>query len=274
MVSFVIINYNTLQLTSDCIESIIEKTRGVTYEVIVVDNASSEQGVESLVGKFSGRISITLCKRASNLGFAKGNNFGIQVATGNFILLLNSDTVLKNDVASILVNFVDRNKRVAAVTSRLFFPDGTVQHNCQRFPSIRYTLAELLRIQKLLPKRFRGQLLFGGFFDYDTQAFPDWVWGTCFLFKKELLSQLPGKKLADDIFMYGEDIQWCLEFRKLGYEIGFEPAAEIVHLMGKSGGQKSELMKNGRDFLMKKYYSAVHRTCISVLEKCLAWSQR
>lgn len=265
-VSIVIVNYNTLELTSNCIQSVLDRVK-TSYEIILVDNNSSECRPEIFLERFP---TIQLIKSDTNLGFARGNNLGITRAKGKYILLLNSDTVLINDAVSIAMNFLERAIDIAVVSARLEYANGQVQHNCQRFPSITGKLFELLRLQKIIGPKRSSRVLFGSFFDYATRACPDWVWGTFFMFKKEILLQLPDKKLSDLFFMYGEDMQWCMEFRKLGYRIAFEPAARVIHFMGKSGGNKSELMENNLNTFMQMYYNAWHRACIRFLDTLLA----
>lgn len=265
-ISIVILNYNTFDLTVQCVKSVLEKTSGVSYEVIVVDNASPEGRADDFKKEFP---EIVLIKSEKNMGFAKGNNLGVAAARGQFILLLNSDTLLRSNVAETLRNFLVAQQHVAAVSARLEYPDGNVQHCCQRFPSVKYRLFELFRLQKVF-RNSGGRILMGSFFDHKSIAYPDWIWGTCFMFRKDLLKQLPGEKLADEFFMYGEDMQWCMEFRKRGYSIAFESAAVVVHLMGKSAGAKNELMNKNRQSFMNLYYSPFHQWCIRVLDKLLA----
>ncbi|SKC77232.1 glycosyltransferase family 2 protein [Ohtaekwangia koreensis] len=265
-VSVVIINYNTFELTCGCIQSVVEKTSGCTYEIIVVDNASTEGRVKEFLVRFP---FITLIESKVNVGFSKGNNIGIEQAKGEFILLLNSDTELQNDALSICQDFIKKDKKAAAVSALLKYPDGAIQHNCQRFPSIKYKLFELFRLQKFVPRRIGGRVLLGFFFDYNEVVYPDWIWGTFFMFRRESLKLLPQGKLADDFFMYVEDMQWCMEFRNLGYSIAFQPAAQVVHYMGKSGGAKSELIDQNIDRFMSKYYSPFERLCIRWLDRIL-----
>ena len=259
-VSIIIVNFNTFELTCQCIQSILDKVKGLAVEIILVDNHSHDVAPIEFQKKFS---CVKLVRSYSNLGFAKGNNLGISISNARYILLLNSDTRLKNDAVSSVKFFLDQHKDVAAATARLEYPDGKVQHNCQRFPSIKYQLIELLRLQKI-SKSVRKNL-FGPFFDYDSVAFPDWIWGTFFMFKKELLLQLPNQKLADDFFMYGEDMQWCLDFKKLNYKIGFVPEAQVIHYLGASKGNKNELMRVNYQKLMKQYYPRWKRKIISIL---------
>ena len=259
--SIIIINYNTFQLTCSCIQSIIDKTNGCTCEIILVDNGSTERPAEDFLQVVP---QIKLIQSRVNLGFAKGNNAGIEHALGNYILLLNSDTILINDAIRTCLDFAMNNNSVAVTTARLEYPEGVVQHNCQRFPSVKFKVFELFRIQKILGREAGGKILYGSFFDHRSRAYPDWVWGTFFLFQKRLLQYLPGKKLNDDYFMYGEDMQWCKAFKNLGYRVAFLPEARVLHLMGGSAGKKSEMMETNLNLFMKGNYSWLNRMLIKI----------
>jgi GT2 family glycosyltransferase len=266
--SIIILNYNTFELTCNCIRSIKEKTIGVRYELLLVDNASTERDASDFLLFFP---EIILIKNDVNAGFAKGNNTGIAHASGEYILLLNSDTILKNNAILICKNFLEMHGNVGVVSGRLENPDGTAQHNCQRFPNAKYQFFELLRLQKIF-RRISGTILFGHFFNYQEVAYPDWVWGTFFMFKKTMLRLFPGQKLSENFFMYVEDMQWCREIRLHGYTVAFEPEARVMHYMGKSGGHKSLLIENHKIF-MKTYYNFLHRKLISLLSLFLSFSK-
>jgi GT2 family glycosyltransferase len=265
-VSIIIVNYNTFELTCQCIQSVIDKTEGISYEVIVVDNASHEIAPQKFLDRFP---DITLITSAVNVGFAKGNNLGVAKATGDYILLLNSDTILKNNAVAIGVEVLQHNPNTAVMAARLEYADGKLQHNCQRFPSVKYKAFELLRLQKFLPANWGGKILMGFFFDHNQHASPDWVWGTFFMFRRDLLPKLPKAKLDDQFFMYVEDVQWCMDFRRLGYSIAFDPRAQVIHLMGKSGGAKSALMDENMNRFMEVYYSPWERKLIKLLDRML-----
>ena len=264
-ISIIIINYNTYRLTKEAIQSVIEKTKGCTYEIIVVDNHSDEDA-SPLREQFP---FINYIQSDKNLGFAAGNNLGIQNAKGEYVLLLNSDTLLKNDAVSIILNYLKKNPKLAVASSRLEFPDGRLQHACQRFPSIKYLGIELFRLQKLWSKEKRGRVLLGAFFDHKTAIISDWVWGTFFMFKRDLLKQLPEGKLSKTFFMYGEDRQWCMEFRKLGYEVGYEPRAQVIHLMGASNGEKEKWIKENEEKFLQLYYPLAEQLLIKFMNRLL-----
>jgi GT2 family glycosyltransferase len=265
-VSIIIINYNTFELTSNCIRSILSRETDLSYEIILVDNQSSERDPDEFKIKFP---EITLIKSPVNLGFSKGNNLGIAQSKGEYILLLNSDTLLANKAITLSLYFLKENPHLAAVTARLEYPNGLVQHNCQRFPSIRYKLFELFRIQKLMNKSRGGKILFGSFFNYNAVAYPDWIWGTFFMFRKENLTLIKNKRLADDFFMYGEDVQWCMDFRRIGLKVAFVPEGRVIHYMEASGGQKNKMMSRNMNIFMRQYYPAWKRIIIHFLNLML-----
>lgn len=268
-VSVVIINFNTFDLTCKCIQGVYSWTTGCSFEIIIVDNGSTERDPQDFVKKFP---EIKLVKNRVNAGFAKGNNLALEVATGDFVLLLNSDTEFINNAIYICLQVIKNDSRIAVVGCRLTFPDGNTQHNCQRFPSIRYKLLELFRIQKVLPSAIVGKLLLGSFFSHNEAVFPDWIWGTFFMFRRDLLLLLPGNKLAEDFFMYVEDMQWCKDFRELGYRIAFVSNAQTLHYMGKSSGigRKVPMIDANTRLFMERYYSPWRRFLIKICDRLLS----
>ncbi|NML68065.1 glycosyltransferase family 2 protein [Hymenobacter sp. RP-2-7] len=255
-VSVIIINYNTFQLTSEAITSIQAHTRGVGYEIIVVDNASTECDPGRFLEAFP---TIQLVRNPDNSGFAKGNNLGIRHAVGETILLFNSDAACLNDALTLTYRALQAEPRVGLTTARLEYPTGAIQPSCGRFPSVSLQLLELTRLQKLLSAERKGQVLQGTFFDYATPLYPDWVWGTYFHFKREVLERMPGQQLADDFFMYAEDLQWSYTVRQLGYEIKYVPEAHVLHHFSQSTKKEKRLnqglmiLRNEDVFFRREY---------------------
>lgn len=262
LVSVIIINYNTFELTSNAIASVIAHTSGIEYEIILVDNASTECDADLFLKKFP---SIKLIKNKTNEGFAKGNNIGISHSSGKYILLLNSDTELKNNCLQIGVDTLEKNPKLAVVSMKLMYPDGKIQPQCTRFPSVNLLLLEKFRLHKLFSRAKRAKMLLSTYFDHQTYMEPDAVWGTFFLFPKALLERLPSKKLNEDYFMYFEDIQWCLDFRKLGWKVAYQPLGEVIHYHGKSKADKTELMKKNKAAFLKKNYSSMNVLLLRLL---------
>lgn len=254
--SIIIINYNTFSLTSKCIASVYEKLTGVDFEIVLVDNASIECDPHLFKIKFP---DIKLVISKTNTGFAGGNNLGIENATGIYLLLLNSDTELINNAPKICLDHLLANKDTGMVTCQLLYPNGAIQFNCRRFRTIGWEILEIVPFYKLLPRAKRASLMLHKYFDHQSFANCDWVWGAFMLFPKSIIQQLPHKKLSEDFFMYCEDVLWCWEIKQLGYEVHFLPEAKVMHVH-KGSVNKEKLrkvritsIKNHAQF-MKKFY--------------------
>lgn len=238
-VSIIIINYNTFQLTADCIRSVIQFTTGGNFEIILVDNASTECDAENFLKEFP---ELMLVKSDVNGGFAKGNNLGIQHASGEYILLLNSDTILTEDSTFKCLNYLKGYEKGGVVGCRMVFPGGTIQHTARRFRSIKWELLDLFRfIPMLMPYKKRARLMLGKYFKCDENVECDWVSGAFLMFKKEILDKLPNQKLDERFFMYGEDQLWCEQMKRLGYQVLFYSETTIIHLGSASTDAKKQI---------------------------------
>lgn len=265
-VSIIIINYKTFDLTNNCIDSIFQYCSLSNYEIILVENGTAEFNQQN-ISHWGDKVKLVVSQE--NLGFAGGNNLGIKQANGKYILLLNSDTYLTDDAISPTFHYLERHKEVGVISAKLIYPDGSPQSAAQRFPGIKYKFIELLRLQKLLSKRAAGRLLLGSFFEHDETVAVDWVWGAYFMFPKRILLQLPNQQLDDTYFMYFEDMQWCMDIRKLGYEIHYFADAKVVHLLGGSSGKKNEMMEQNGEIFMKRNYSFIERWLIKAIGRIL-----
>ncbi|HEX2536016.1 MAG TPA: glycosyltransferase family 2 protein [Chitinophagaceae bacterium] len=257
--SIVIINYNTFQLTCNCLQSLKEKLTGLTYEIILVDNASTERDPREFLDRFP---DINLVVSPTNTGFTGGNNLGISKSKGDYLLLLNSDTELINNAPKICYDYMQQHPEVGMTTCQLLYPDGKIQYNCRRFRTIGWELLEVFPLYKLLPKRKREQLMLHHYFDHQRFADCDWVWGAFMLFPRSILKQLNGNQLSADFFMYCEDVLWCWDFKQLGYRIHFLPEAKVMHVHRGSVSKdkwiriRTTSIRNHAQF-MKKFYPDV-----------------
>lgn len=231
--SIIIVNWNTRDITRDCLRSVREHAGGLSYEVIVVDNASSDGSAEMVRAEFP---DVRLIANDTNLGFGRANNQAMRVARGRYFLLLNSDTVVCDDAIQRLVNFVANDPAIGIAGCKLLFADRTLQSSCSRFPSLRVALLEDLMLYKFLPRRLQGELLLGGYWPHDHARDVDAVWGAAMIVRREVFEQTNG--FDERIFMYGEDLEWCMRVRDRGWRIAFTPEAAIIHLNHKSSEQK------------------------------------
>lgn len=238
-VSVIIINYNTFRLTSNCIRSVFKETHGVQFEIILVDNASTEMDPGEFLKEFPG---IRLVRSDRNGGFAYGNNLGVEVSTGDLILLLNSDTLLTEDSISLSAAALSARPETAVLGCRMTYPDGRIQYTARRFRSISWELLDLFRlIPWLMPYPYRARRMLGKYFRHDKDMESDWINGAFFMFPKKLLEQLPSQKLDDRFFMYGEDQLWCEQFRNLGYHNFFFAGTSIIHINSGSSSLSRQL---------------------------------
>jgi GT2 family glycosyltransferase len=231
--SIIIINWNTCDITRDCLRSLREKVSGIPHEVIVVDNASSDQSVEMIRREFP---AVRLIENDENLGFGRANNQAMRVARGQYFFLLNSDTLALDDSIQRLVDFIERDRQIGIAGCKLLFEDLSLQGSCSRFTSIRVALLEDLMLYKFLSRRRQGELLLGGYWAHDHARDVDAVWGAAMMVRREVFEQTGG--FDERIFMYGEDLEWCMRVRDAGWRITFTPDCRIVHLNHKSAEKK------------------------------------
>ncbi|WP_245553820.1 glycosyltransferase [Cytophaga aurantiaca] len=249
--SIIIVNYNTLQLTTSCIRSVIEHTKGVEYEIILVDNNSSECNMQILTEEFP---SIIFIQSESNLGFAGGNNLGLANAHGEYILLLNSDTEFVNDAVSIAVSKMKSDKNIGALSTKLIYPDGRPQPVAGRFPSLKAELFELFRLSKFESEDKKRNRLHNDLWDYSKYTETDWLWGAFLLMPRAVLKQFPLQKLHEDFFMYYEDVQWCYFIKHtLKLKIVYIPEGVVIHHIAGSSAIKNPWINFKTKILLNQY---------------------
>ena len=240
MVSVIIINYNTFDLTVKCIRSVIKKT-SCAYEIIVVDNASTLDDPDQFKILFP---DIKLVKSETNLGFSKGNNLGISVATGEHILLLNSDIELINNAIDLAVTKIQSDKTIGALSVQLMGTDGKLQQ-CSHYWS---------ELGKLAGCTLKLHHLFDYFKpkqpDLETAHYAQYLYGTFFMFPRQILKIFKDEKLPETFFMYGEDTEWSHYIRKAGYQLYYYPEAKILH---HGGASSSSAFNSGLKNLGNEY---------------------
>jgi GT2 family glycosyltransferase len=268
MLSIIILNYNTFLSTSNCIQSIIDFTEGIEYEIIIVDNASSDCEPDNFIKKFP---EIKLIKNSENLGFSKGINSALPFTNGEIILLLNSDTLLLNNAIEPCIKHLNNNEHTGVITTRLIDIDDQVQNNCQRFPSAWLMIYEKLRLHKLLKPSRQGEKMLGPYFSYNENIECDWVWGTFFMFPKKILRIFSENKLPETFWMYGEDLEWCWLIKKEGYKVVFSSEGKVLHFGGGKSHSKTSIKmidKNFREFY-RIYYGKFQAKIIITTFKIL-----
>lgn len=230
--SIIIVNWNTKKLLKDCLESVYEQAADMDYEIIVVDNASTDGSKEMVRSDFP---DVVLVENKENRGFAAANNQGIAVAGGRYVLLLNSDTIVLDDSVAKTVAFADAHPQAGVVGCRVLNPDGTLQPTCFMFPSVLNMLLSSTYLYKLFPRsRFFGRERMT-WWDRNDVREVDVVTGCFMLVRREAIEQTG--LLDEQFFMYAEETDWCYRFKKNGWKVMFAPAGEIIHYGGQSATQ-------------------------------------
>ena len=236
-VSIIIVNWNTKQLLHNCIESIYEQAGDVDYEIIVVDNGSTDGSAEMVKNEFPEAI---LLENSRNRGFAAANNQAIAIASGKYVFLLNSDTIILEGAIEKLKFFADSYPEVAVVGPRVLNPDGTHQLSCFMFPSILNMLLSVTYLYKVFPhSRFFGRERMT-WWDRSITREVEVVSGCAMFVRREAFEQVG--VMDATFFMYAEETDWCYRFKKSGWKVVFAPLAEITHFGGQSTSQRPAAM--------------------------------
>lgn len=260
-VSVIIVNYNTGNITCDTIESIFAKTDSVQFEIIVVDNDSSDGSTEILNDRFKDRI--TMFTLRENLGFGKANNLGVQHASGRNILFLNPDTILLNNTLKILSDYIDSNPEAGMAGGNLLTADREPGYSFRRFlPSLFWEFNDLLAN---LPEKF----LFGRntYFNHTSKALKvGYISGADIMIRKDLLGR--AGLFDPDYFLYFEETDLARRINALGYFAVSVPDAEIIHLEGSSFNSDSARLQNylwSKEVYYKKWYNGFFRMLIHII---------
>jgi GT2 family glycosyltransferase len=265
--SIIIVCWNVRDELLNCLRSIFANPPGCVYEIIVIDNASSDGTVDAVNRQFP---AVKLIANNENRGFAAANNQGIEVAHGRYIFFLNPDTVLKNNSIDILLDYMEHNTDVGACSPRLLFEDGRIQKTVRRFPSYtgalhRHTFFKVLGIFKPAYNKWLMKD-----FSYNQIAEVEQVIGAALMVRKEVLDNV-GPMDEKNFFMYYEEVDLCYRIKQAEWRVMFVPDAEIVHLAGRSSGQvpveKTIMAMTSLLRFFKKHRSRFSSTLFSLLFK-------
>jgi N-acetylglucosaminyl-diphospho-decaprenol L-rhamnosyltransferase len=251
--SIIIVNWNTRDLLAGCLASLKEACTGLTIEVLVVDNASTDDSAKMVAEEFP---DFQLIDAGGNLGFTRGNNLALERTQGDFVLLLNPDTVCPPQSLARLVRFAAEKKSLGSVGPLLVDERGRPTITYGYFPAVRFHWLEFLDPWRLLPgRRCRNREV-----HIPTREEPsgrvEYVMGACFLMPRSSLEQVG--VLDERFFMYFEETDWCLRARKLGLDVWYCAEVEIAHLEGRAAEKASlftirQFQKSYRLFVEKNY---------------------
>jgi GT2 family glycosyltransferase len=235
----IIVNWNGGGLLTRCVESIVAAAPRVTYEVLVVDNASDDDSLARLrrseaAAPLVARQRLRVVANPENRGFGAANNQGLAATDAPFVLLLNPDTEVHPGAIDTLLEALTADRRIGACGPRLLNPDGSLQVSVFfNPPRVWHTVLSQLWLYRMLPPRVRGELLLGRHWAHDRGRFVPMLGGAALLARRRMIDEVGG---FDERFpMYAEDNEWCWRITRAGWRLRFVPEAVVVH----HGGQSS-----------------------------------
>lgn len=248
--SVIVVNYSQERLLRDCLNSLRNAAPRHRLDVIVIDNASSDDSVAMVRREFP---DARLVANADNLGFTKANNQGMEIAHGRHLMLLNNDTRVLPGAFSAAIDWLDQHPEAGVAGLKLLNEDKSLQLSCRRFPSFSQALFNRHSLlTQLLPKnRFSREYLMMDF-RHDKIQDVDWVSGACLVIRREAYEDLGG--LDERFFMYSEDVDYCYRVWEAGYHVVYLPFARVIHLIGQSSRKNRTLTILERHRSMYKFY--------------------
>jgi len=227
--SIIIVSWNVKEYLEKCLESIFENPPQFDFEIIVVDNASTDKSSQMVKKKFP---QVKLIENKENLGFAKANNQGIRESPGKYILLLNPDTVVLPGAIDKLIKFMEEHKETGVVAPKILNPDKTLQPSCLAFPTLSAMFVRAIFIEGLWPNNPITRYYLMKDFDFQSEAEVDQPMGAALMIRRAVLDQVG--LFDEESFMFFDEVDLCFRIKKAGWKIYFTPRAEITHYMARS----------------------------------------
>lgn len=237
-VSVIIISYNTRDLTLQCLQSVFNQNH-VSYEVIVVDNASQDDSVSRIRQDYPETV---ILENDRNRGFASANNQAMKIAHGRYMLLLNSDTLLTTDDSfSKMVRFMDINRKAGIAGGKVTRPSGKLDYPCKRsFQTPAVFLYRSLRLDKIFPGNQRFGKYHLTYLDENEMHEVDAITGAFFMIRRETIEEIG--LLDEHLFMYSEDMDWCLRAKQNHWKVFYYPEVHVIHYKSRSSCKRSYKM--------------------------------
>lgn len=279
--SIIFVNWNGGELLRRAVESLVEHPPSVEYEVIVIDNASTDESLSILLASpaanaLAERGRLRIIENTENRGFGTANNQGFALTSAPLVLLLNPDTEVTTGSIDRLIQTVQSNPRIAAAGPRILNVDGSLQFSVWRNPPAPWEiLLSNLKLYLLLPRKLRGELLLGGHWDHNRERAVPMLSGAAMLVRRTVIDEIGG--FDERFHMYGEDNEWCLRITRGGWLMMFQPEAVVVHHGAQSSLKRWTNLEKLRVQLEANYFFQQHalspfRVATNTIANCIAAS--
>ncbi len=229
-ISVVIVSYNVREFLQQALFSLQRALDGIKHEIFVVDNASSDSSVEYVRRSFP---NVRVIANPENVGFARANNQAIKQCSGEFICLINPDTVVQEDTFRVLLDFFARKSDAGALGCKVLNPDGSLQLACRRsYPTPWVAFTKIVGLARLFPQSRSFGRYNLTFLDPGQVSQVDAISGSFMFLRKSVIDAVG--MLDESFFMYGEDLDWCYRIKQGGWNIYYVPGTQIIHFKGES----------------------------------------
>jgi GT2 family glycosyltransferase len=267
--SIVLVCWNNNSYMDACLKSLYETGMKNSFDIVVVDNGSTDGSQQMLAEKYP---EVQLIQNAGNVGLGKASNQGIEHTKGKYVLLLNNDTIVNGQSFDAMIELLDKEPKVGAVGGKLLNPDGTIQAGYNHFSSL---------FQELLVATRLGEWIRPGYpavMDANEVKSVDWMGSACLMVRRAALDQIG--VLDEGYFIYGDETDLQYRLKKAGWEVYFLPQATTIHFGGRSMNRWSrrKMVYRGKMLFYQKHYGSLQtfllRVLLAILSvvKSLAWA--
>ena len=249
-VSILIVTYQSEDEILDCINSIYQNINKIVFEIIIIDNASTDKTIKIIKDNFP---EITIIENEQNRGFSYANNLGAKLAKGEFLFFLNPDSLVTENSIGKLISIYDMDENNGIIAPKIKNINGSIQPPALKIPNILTTLFEVFGLYLFLPNTILGYRSRSNIV-MDIEV--GWVTGACFIIKRQDYDFLKG--FDDNYFLYLEDADLCIRMNNyLGKKIIYTPQTSVIHLRAKSSKSDSHISKLS-SYKSKLYYHKKH----------------
>jgi GT2 family glycosyltransferase len=231
--SMIIVNWNGGALLRRCVETIVSSKPSASYEILIIDNASTDDSLEQLrasepLAPLFANQQLRIVNNAENRGFGAANNQGFALTNSPFVFLLNLDTEVRPGTIDTLLHTIKSDDRIGVCGPRILNTDGSLQISAFFSPPrVWHTILSQLKLYALLPQKLRGELLLGRHWRHDRLRSVPMLSGAAMLARREMIDEVGG--FNEQFHMYSEDTEWCWRITKANWKLMFVPEAVLLH---------------------------------------------
>jgi GT2 family glycosyltransferase len=249
-VSAILIVWNGMQFLPDCMRTLLADLQSIEHEIIAVDNGSTDGSADFITNEYP---TVKLTRNSSNLGFAKAVNQGIEMSTGENLLLLNQDIRIRPGAVSALLKRLEADSKIGLIGPRFVGFDGVTQHSARSFPGIRHVWYKFFLLSELFPNHHEFGSWKMGWFDHESEREVDQPMGAAMLIRRDLIERVG--KFDEQFPIFFNDVDFCRRVKDAGYKLLYYPGAVIEHYVGGSTRRYPVRMKWESHRSMYRYLS-------------------